>query len=478
MGIFICFVRTPQIPEADRPVYFERMMTIFKKGGMLDFETVSIFGHKIHLLHDVEPNARGYVNTCYNYFEDNFWEDAGFSRDGHLGSGKVGSRQFNRVIVAASILMEQMSETKTLVDFRGCAASPSSAAAWLRHILGIKFTLYNRHDCWNVYEIIHKANIECGYPDESITDDELESYLPSHYAKFIEATQYARFWDDDFSTITAHMKEIFEKSYSNPLPGGFTEKMEALPKALRTLQEMRQEDDKTFIKTVLDYLCEPYNERVKKCKENSAPEEASGFMDCEMFLSASLVVKALSEQTGRDFWTLWSMISGKEHSGGIYSMLLEGLMDTYLPISTETYLGINPDDLLYFMPMPDLSREMSEWLEELKSRYESIMAEDFTMRDGNSFLKDIITTLSAVNKHFGHIFMFRETFYEFITHNQEKEYQAVWTLYERIVKEEWGYEKDLVKDWDGYPNTQSRMKVRRFLALLANPTMRQRVFAL
>ncbi len=286
------------------------------------------------------------------------------------------------------------------------------------------------------------------------------------------------FGDDDFSTITAHMKEIFEKSYSHPLPGGFIEKMEELPKTLRTLQEMRNEDDKSFAKTVLNYLCEPYDERVKKCKESSAPEETSGFMDCEMFLSASLVVKALSEQTGEDFWTLWSMISGKEHSGCVYSMLLEGMMNAYLPISTETYLGLNPDDLLYFLPVPDLSREMSDWLHELKSRYESIMAEDFPMRDGNSFLKDIITTLSAANKHFGHIFMFRETFYEFMTHNHEKKYQAVWTLYERIVKEEWGYEQDLIKDLDGYPNTQSRMKVRRFLALLANPTMRKKVFDL
>ncbi len=194
MGTFICFARKPQIPEADCPVYFDRMMTIFKKGGMLDFETVSIFGHKIHLLHDIEPNDRGMVNVCYNYFEDDFWEDAGFSRDGSLWSDKVGARQFNRVIVAASILQEQMSETKTLVDFRGCAASPGSAAAWLRHILGVKFTLYNRCDCWNVYEIIHKANIEHGDQDEPITDDVLESYLPSRYSKFIEATQYARFW--------------------------------------------------------------------------------------------------------------------------------------------------------------------------------------------------------------------------------------------------------------------------------------------
>ena len=106
MGTFLGCVGTPHIPEERQKEFRGRMLRLLREGGMMNTEEVNLFGKKISLLHFPEPDEDGFFQVCYNYFENDCWEDAGMYR-GHVYSGKVGWRQFCRVMAAARILEER-----------------------------------------------------------------------------------------------------------------------------------------------------------------------------------------------------------------------------------------------------------------------------------------------------------------------------------------------------------------------------------
>ena len=139
------------------------MLRLLREGGMMNTEEVNLFGKKISLLHFPEPDKDGFFQVCYNYFENDCWEDAGMYR-GHVYSGKVGWRQFCRVMAAARILEERSADAFCFADLREADIPHFFPLGWLKYLFGEELPL-DAPSLWDTYLFLKDAGRYDGSED-------------------------------------------------------------------------------------------------------------------------------------------------------------------------------------------------------------------------------------------------------------------------------------------------------------------------
>ena len=163
MGTFLGCVGTPHIPEERQKEFRGRMLRLLREGGMMNTEEVNLFGKKISLLHFPEPDKDGFFQVCYNFFENDCREDAGMYR-GHVYSGKVGWRQFCRVMAAARILEERSSDALCFADLRDADIPHFFPLGWLKYLFGEELPL-DPPSLWDTYLFLKDAGRYNGSED-------------------------------------------------------------------------------------------------------------------------------------------------------------------------------------------------------------------------------------------------------------------------------------------------------------------------
>ena len=120
MGTFLGYYGNPAIREDKRQEFTEHVLKILDQGGMMDVETVSIFGRNVDLLQPPGVDDNGNVLFCCNFFENFVWE-TGLYRPAtaQLHTNKVGTRQFNLVSRALYVLNEFYAETFGIAEEDG-----------------------------------------------------------------------------------------------------------------------------------------------------------------------------------------------------------------------------------------------------------------------------------------------------------------------------------------------------------------------
>ena len=92
MGTFASLFRENgvRIPENKKQEFTERIERLYQAGGMMEVERVELCDKKIILLRKARMKDDG-MEFFYNYFEDVFWENAGFASDKcRVWSSKIG----------------------------------------------------------------------------------------------------------------------------------------------------------------------------------------------------------------------------------------------------------------------------------------------------------------------------------------------------------------------------------------------------
>lgn len=93
-----------RIPDEKKEEFKTRVEMLFQAGGMMETERVSLFGKNVVTIRKASMHEYG-MDFNYNYFEDDFWENAGYQADGgYIWSGKTGWRQFYTVVMTAYVL--------------------------------------------------------------------------------------------------------------------------------------------------------------------------------------------------------------------------------------------------------------------------------------------------------------------------------------------------------------------------------------
>ncbi|MCM1188966.1 MAG: hypothetical protein NC541_06680 [bacterium] len=86
------------IPKEKLNEFKKRLEILYQAGGMMEVDSVSLFGKTVDTIRKTTMHEYG-MDFCYNYFEDSFWENAGFSiNSNHVWSEKIGGDAFIRLL--------------------------------------------------------------------------------------------------------------------------------------------------------------------------------------------------------------------------------------------------------------------------------------------------------------------------------------------------------------------------------------------
>lgn len=123
---------------------------------MMDIDEVSLYGRRLVLLRrpevDMDSNS---VCFCYNYFENDCWETAGYHpENGCFVTNKVGTRQFNLVCRAVYVLLEFYDESFRISEEDGHVYDAQSVLGWLNYLFDEAYTNARVLDLWKIYRLL------------------------------------------------------------------------------------------------------------------------------------------------------------------------------------------------------------------------------------------------------------------------------------------------------------------------------------
>lgn len=75
MGTLVGVMGDVSIPKEHWETYAAQMLTVLTQGGMMQYDTIQLYGKNIMLIHKPEFDTdRGVVEWQYNYIENDYWE--------------------------------------------------------------------------------------------------------------------------------------------------------------------------------------------------------------------------------------------------------------------------------------------------------------------------------------------------------------------------------------------------------------------
>lgn len=405
----------------------------------------------------MELSSEGKVDFWYNYFEESSWENAGFyMKDSIFYSNKIGSCEFNDVILAAYTLCEMYDESPGFAECNGEVINPRFYCGWLNHILGTTFTMEKRYNLWEAAE--HIAFSRSDY-DSPFSRKELSCLIPDKLLKAAGGTELS-----DLLYIIYGTESL--KS-DNIVPASYPEDIYRCKMALLSLQE--RYGDK-FYEHLLQFLQLDRNRREKNTDENlTALAELSLFLPARVFVYLAAEVKT-SEFLRQD--NLFTFYDTPEQ--------LKGKSNYYLTDDDRLFWWDGTDEVV-------ISEEMTIWLEELAGRHRKLMElPDAGCGDrfnGSNFIKNFMILLNEMCSYYKRIYPFKTMFYDFLMNSEKKEYRAAIALLEMIYEEnkEDGKIIEYVRgSWDlaskNVTQNIARLRLKRYLSVMANTKVRKKYF--
>ena len=437
MGTFAEYIGAMDVPEDRRAEYARQMLRLLHAGGMMSVDEVGLFGHRIRLLYPPEFDETGRAWGCYNYFENDFWESWGLNADkGTFSSNKLGGGAFRTAILAGYVLTALHSRSYGIVTVDGSYVRERRLIGWINGVLGTQYTNRRATQLWEIEKLLHKDG--CEEYNKDLTG--LIHDVPTACANLEQVESYiaARFFEEFYADISAEAEdvEIYHKEDAIGVRNCFThlkKTLSALHKHGGTLEEAKK------------YLIMPMTERRAVIDEHGGTTLA--FSYC--FVSSALAVAMTAREFGVDFWALWDELGADIPS--VERFPAPQPCPPVEPISTQELFGVSSDDMAYYW-QPDgkvqFSDEMTAWMQSLRAELDGITDTIPPER----FLQAMADAIAGAGNY-----AFRDMFYGFIARQAEPKVQAAVLLLNRLVE-------------CGEPN------VRRYLAILGNPALREKVF--
>jgi len=145
-----------RIPDGKKEEFAGRIEKLFRAGGMMELEPVRVCKREAHLLKEISMGKHG-MCFWYNYFEDDYWETAGFNcDDSYVWSGKTGRKHFNAVMVAAYTLEGLYTDGETFPMVDNAPALSPAYTGWINYVFNERYAP-KRNDTWAVFEELHDS---------------------------------------------------------------------------------------------------------------------------------------------------------------------------------------------------------------------------------------------------------------------------------------------------------------------------------
>ncbi len=501
MGTFGEYYGNMDIPKEKREEFSGQMLRILDYGGMMDTDTVRLFGHDLTLLEPVRTISKNKIFFAYNYFEDTWWETASYDvNEAMLQTEKIGNREYCDVVTAAYCLYEMYDAEPGMVRVGGDVISSQQYAGWLNHLLGTKFTMQNRLRLWENFEPyciwrmehnyspIQKRDILCSIPDELLSAA----------------------GGTDLTDLLYIVNGTGTLSESTVKPGTYPYDVYQCKKILRQYFEDCQYED------ALQQICDMV--QLAKTERNQiAEKELLPLCRLSQKLPARVILYLATEIAGLDFWDLWAELREHVYHDEIFPEYTPTEIMEYRkrqaeipipPVKTSDFLRqdgfftflhtpkelagqpnyyISDDDRMYWWDASDevvLSEDTVRWLEGLADRHRKLMEElSDSENEKSEFLKEFIMLLSETNQYYHRIFPFKDMFYEFIRNIHRKEFRAAVELFRVLAEENLDEGKIIEKsnrNWEmeNYNVTHNiaRLRLKRYLSIMANQRLRMSYF--
>lgn len=485
MGSYIYLLgeKDSGIVEEKRQEFEKRLEKLFNESGMMVRESLRLFGKEIYTLKPVRIK-NGYTTFYYNWFEDDAWENAGYSKDG-VYSNKVGWREFSIVIEAAYTLQTMYMADPVYVFRNGELIVPWRFLGWFKYLFNEDYKLPDR-DLMRLVEYLHEHDDFCtgildkyyelvysGYMIESVIDAVAVMHGTESSLKILGIDTNEKETDDSQCRYVDCIWKInkFIEEFRKNSSLDDEEQVQYLMNIIRKLAETDEITDKDDLNTLR-------LQTMIKLTSNYA-----------------FSVKKIAEVYNIDFWQLYKPFVGRERRSIFFEKWSEEQEGMIESISTIELFQECGDELTYFWDSDkkiEFSGENQKWFGDLKKQFDFHMEENKPIKNVINYIMD---DLYFVDYNYQHIYVFADFLEETLDHIQDLRYQALWRIFHDMVHAsdmlqmgesvfdsealEKG-EKCLKDSWTMTDEVQKRNKarkiLRRYIGLVANAELRRKVF--
>lgn len=507
MGTFGNYWGNCRIEDDKKSVFDEQITKVLNYGGMMSFEQISMYGHKMGLLKPFEIYPGGSMDFHFNYFEDDSWETAGYDAEtSHLYSNKIGGAEFNDVITAAHFLFEMFGTEAGLTCIDGDVVNKQWYVGWLNHLLGTDFSMKNRLKLWENAEIVAMESLEWvkdgDANSEVFNHKKLMQIIPKKLRCVAGGTELADLLYTINGTDSLADEELVPESY----PYDVWQCKEAIVDFIKEYKEEAYDKLVEILKM---------DREARNSLEEGVLHRIGGL---SQYMSARVFLYLFCEQEKILFWKRWFDIKPdvykdeqkkKYASEEIENFRRQKINEPIEKVRTSDFLYqeywgwrvpeevkdqkkvyTTDDDRLYWLDGTDeviISEETKQWLTELGKHHKELKEELEQKRIDKDykFLEGFLQVLKEVDEYYGRIFPFKSMFYEFLQNGNKPEYIAAIELLREIANDKDNQKAgkliELVKSsWDltdgRITRNKGRLRMKRYMAVMANPRLREVYF--
>ncbi len=481
MGNFAGVMRYGKISEDMKKKLKSRIKLLMREAGLMEMYTWSDYGLGIDTI-SLPRISDKTVDVCYSYFEDDIWENAGYSDElGGVYSGKIGGSYFAKALLAAYVLEGRYYPGFSMVIENDGHVLEKEYMSWINYIFKEKFSI-KLDNPWTIYEYFHRI----GKLEQEFYKIPWKKYLDEaigvwgYYGVYAvqKGTSYI---EHDYHDINIPQ---FFKMLKNHL----------LKYKRKSLRENEQQVSE--IMQIVQNSCENIDSFA--CREEA--ELLVGIEEGMKRLKHPVIaVKLIAEIYEKDFWELWKSVS--EVAKNFPNQILPA-SHPIEPESTISFFRTSNDELLLLglhAENTEFSEEMLKWMNGLKKRFDDKMLEDYEMEEP---LRWIWELLVFADTEYYRIYAFTHFLKETMKKLPDKKYIVLWKLFEEMLySPEMLSKVDLIMTprgkpyrWNNFvyyekrrlPKCQCKQKeirenearaiLRRYMALIANKKVRVKVF--
>ena len=199
MGTYVGVMGDVSVPKEHWETCVEQMLPVLTQGGMMQYDTIQLYGKNIIVVHKPEFDTdRGVVEWQYNYIENDYWEPCTLDASGWLTTGKVGQNQFRNVMSAAYVLETYVPDANAFAHINGHLFPTDRYVGWLNQILGTDFKTQCIGNIRKVLDIFQPNILRDKYMEFVKIYGERTEPLP---AEPVSTADFLRCMPDDFAFL-------------------------------------------------------------------------------------------------------------------------------------------------------------------------------------------------------------------------------------------------------------------------------------
>lgn len=487
MGTFINIIDKSQgIPKEKQEEFKERLITLFRQGGMMEQQIQSLFGKKIITINPVKYDENQDIDFFYNYFEDDTWENAGFiGKSCHIYSNKVGTSYFNFVMESAYVLESLYSDG----DFVVCENNEPLIQDERNCLSWINF-LFNEHYTWKSWDSIKVWNL--------VKDDDIDFRF---YLLIYMGLRYG--YDPFVSWFEMHAVKYGIDHMANEVDEEHEEDVNELifysQKNREAVQEYKDASTETEKQQVVR-LIHIINQFINRQNEEYPKESnlVNFIISLTLMNSPNLALQSISEVYGIGFFNLYQLL---DHHERVTPSTMGHTMDFVPANELSDLFDIYPENMIYFWKesqFRSIPSYLKNWFLQLKEMYNQYMQNSIDIENPLSW---IMVMLDYAENNYYQIYAFTDFFEETIENMKDQRYLILWKIFEDMIYnkklykiggiifksenkeyDHWDrlYKRRLIESWSVMSRNKkwntARLKLRGYLGLIANKELRRKVF--